>query len=100
MFYTEDNEHRYSVVSFSPIAHSFQQIASVACYSKDNGIGFDSRFEERVYVIFQRLHNNGEYSGTGIGLSIWEKIVERHDGKILAVSEKGKCSTFYVSITK
>ncbi len=100
MLYTEDNEHRYSIVSFSPIAHSFQQIASVACYAKDNGIGFDSRFEERVYVIFQRLHNNSEYSGTGIGLSICKKIVERHDGKILAVSEKGKGSTFYVSITK
>jgi light-regulated signal transduction histidine kinase (bacteriophytochrome) len=72
----------------------------VACYAKDNGIGFDSRFEERVYVKFQRLHNNSEYIGTGIGLSICKKIVERHGGKILAVSEKGKGSTFYVSITK
>ncbi len=67
---------------------------------KDNGIGFDPKYADRIFMIFQRLHDKSEYSGTGIGLSICKKIIERTGGKIWAVSEPGKGSIFYFTIPK
>ncbi len=67
---------------------------------KDNGIGIGPEYYEKVFVIFQRLHDRSEYSGTGIGLAITRKIIENLEGKIWIESEVGKATSFFFTIPK
>ena len=65
---------------------------------QDNGIGFNQEYQERIFFIFKQLHGQQDYTGTGIGLSLCKKIVERHKGTITAHSEEGEGATFVINL--
>lgn len=67
---------------------------------RDNGIGFDGRFQDRIFKMFQRLHTSEEYPGTGIGLAVSKKIVEQYGGRIWAESREGEGAAFYFTLPK
>lgn len=64
----------------------------------DNGIGFEEKYADRIFTIFQRLHGRHDYAGTGVGLAICRKIVDRHHGHIIAHSQPGQGATFIVTL--
>jgi len=65
---------------------------------RDNGIGFEKQYAERIFAVFQRLHGRGEYEGTGVGLAICRRITDRHGGSISAKSQPGKGATFTITL--
>ena len=64
----------------------------------DNGIGFETKFKDKIFEVFQKLHDKDEYAGTGIGLAIVKKIVDNHNGTIATKSELGKGASFDIYI--
>jgi PAS domain S-box-containing protein len=84
------------VVQISALLRGQNVVISIS----DNGIGFDEIYLDRIFDVFQRLHGRQEYEGTGMGLAICRKIVERHGGKITAQSKPGEGSTFIVTLPR
>lgn len=94
------NAVKFTVPGLAPVVEiSGQKIGSRAeiCV-KDNGIGIAPKYFDKIFAIFQRLHSKTEYEGTGIGLSICKKIVERHSGSIWVESEEGNGTRFYFTL--
>ncbi len=95
------NALKYHKPDVPPVIHVFgEKVADSCCriMVQDNGIGFDEKYLDRIFTMFQRLHGRAEYEGTGIGLAICRLIVERHGGSITATSQPGQGATFIITL--
>ncbi len=90
--YTGKREH--AVIEIGSYLEAAQQVY----YVRDNGAGFDPRYYNKLFGVFQRLHSSNEFDGTGVGLAIVQKIVSKHNGKVWADGKVGEGACFYVSL--
>lgn len=96
------NSLKFNKPGVSPAVHisAKQDTTHWTFCVKDNGIGMDTKYQEKIFTIFQRLHTKDTYEGTGIGLAHCKKIAQLHDGKIWFESEPGEGTEFYFTISK
>ncbi|MFD2145387.1 sensor histidine kinase [Mucilaginibacter antarcticus] len=94
------NAFKYSNKVEAPVIEigSFQENIHATYYVKDNGAGFDMRYYDKLFGVFQRLHSNTEFEGTGVGLAIIHRIISRHHGKVWAEGKVNGGACFYVSL--
>ena len=94
------NAVKYSAKNEKPHIEigSFRREKQTAFFVKDNGVGFDEKYKDKLFKVFQRLHSADEFEGTGVGLAIVEKIVSKHGGKVWVEAALGKGASFYFSL--
>ena len=90
-----DNALKYSSRNEAPRVEVGWNDTALAYYVRDNGAGFDMNHAARLFGAFERLHDAGQFPGTGIGLAIVKRVIERHDGRVWAESAPGEGATFY-----
>ncbi|HXF61978.1 MAG TPA: PAS domain S-box protein [Caldilineaceae bacterium] len=97
-----DNALKFSAKNDAPLIEIGGEAADDRCvlYVRDNGVGFDMQYHDRIFEIFQRLHRAEDYEGTGIGLAIVRKAIQRMGGQVWAESQPGQGATFYLEIPK
>jgi light-regulated signal transduction histidine kinase (bacteriophytochrome) len=94
------NAVKYSGKAAAPTVEigSLKENGQIVFYVKDNGVGFNEKYKNKLFRVFQRLHSADEFEGTGIGLAIVEKIISKHDGKVWTEAEVDKGAVFYFSL--
>lgn len=96
------NAVKYSANIAKPVIEigSFEEFNSIVYYIKDNGAGFDMKYYDKLFGVFQRLHKASEFEGTGVGLALAQRIILKHGGKIWAESKINEGSAFYFTVAK